>query len=200
MKKKKIFIIFLIIIFLFIFSIKNHATNEDEIELICNAIPKEGYVLTIKDFSDIVEPYSGRYILSYSSRYYYIFLLEDEKVVDIDDKGYNFRFYNENNEQVSVDYYKLENNNWTYQGKTDNVWGTWAENYIWRCNVYKSDGSTFFFTTALKSPLAEIVEEAKPQTLLQTIVAIIPLTLVVVVSCLGLRKAWKTLSTLLHQA
>lgn len=65
--------------------------------------------------------------------------------------------------------------------------------------VYNEDG-TIFFTQAPLGALGKIMSKIPTTGIMSQIVTILPLILVVVVSFLGLRKAWRLLSTQLHQA
>lgn len=66
-------------------------------------------------------------------------------------------------------------------------------------NIYGDDGNVFFLGTPLS--LTEVMEvEAMERRTLGEVLGILPLTLVVMVSCLGLRKALSMLSKLLRQS
>lgn len=67
-------------------------------------------------------------------------------------------------------------------------------------DTINDDGFFFPHPAEIQGTLAPIVEETPLEGVLQEIVEILPLILVVVVSFLGLRKALKMLSMLLHQA
>lgn len=58
----------------------------------------------------------------------------------------------------------------------------------------------FFQETPQMTRMAQIVEKSRPEEVVIQIVKVIPLIIVVVVSLVGLRKAWRLLSNLLHQA
>lgn len=64
--------------------------------------------------------------------------------------------------------------------------------------IYYNDGSLFFPLTPLKR-MAPIVAQVEMGEIMKEIIKILPLILVVVVSLVGLRKALKMLSTLLHR-
>lgn len=67
-------------------------------------------------------------------------------------------------------------------------------------DTINDDGFFFPHPAEIQGTLAPIVEETPLEGVLQEIVEILPLILVVVASFLGLRKALKMLSMLLHQA
>lgn len=67
-------------------------------------------------------------------------------------------------------------------------------------NILNFDGTIFFRQTVLLTDLAKVTKLSNPQQVMKQIITIVPLILVVVVSLVGLRKAWRLLSRILHQA
>ena len=108
-------------------------------------------------------------------------------------------FYNINTETGEIT--KADNNPLVYSTiSTQNG----VLNFYTNVPVYKEEGNhgwgeLFFFT---EKTLMEVVqwEKTTMKGILQEIILILPMILVVVVSCLGLLKALRMLSTLLHRA
>ena len=70
-------------------------------------------------------------------------------------------------------------------------------------DIYDKQGNLVFPVPVQEITLAQVLEKEKaekPEMVLKEIVLILPLIIVIVVSFLGLRKALRILSTLLHRA
>lgn len=210
MKYKKLTLVFLVILFLISFFNVSFASDtetvpEGFIELNCNGTQAKYENLIVPDFSNLVNPYVGLYIISESSGKYFLFLLKDvDKSISVRGDPMSVKFYNDIGNLIEVPVYVYDPNSdsteWTFSGSDNHVYGMDNEQLVWRTNIYNPDGTTFFFTTAQESPLAKIVEEAETQEILAQILAILPLILVTVVCFLGLRKGLQTLSLLLKRA
>ena len=97
--------------------------------------------------------------------------------------------------------YNLKDGNWVYDsGIVDYLDYSVIEPLLSSDDIYQNDGEDTFFQAPPLSILATIVEEAETEETLLQIVKILPLILVMVVCFLGLRKGLKTLSTLLQMA
>lgn len=210
MKYKKLTLVFLVILFLIGFVNVSFASDTETvpdgfIELDCNASFSRLDSLVLPDFSDIVNPYIGKYIICETSGNYCLFVLSDiDKAISVDGEANGVYFYSNDGTLLNVPIYIFPKDSsgseWTFFGADNHVYGVYYEQHVWRINIYNPDGTTFFFTTAQESPLAKVVKEAETQEVIQQIVMILPLILVVVVSFLGLRKAWAVLSHLLMRA
>lgn len=207
---KKLTLVFLVILFLFSFFTVSFASDTETIpdgfiELDCNGTQAKYENLIVPDFSDLVNPYVGLYIICETSGKYCLFLLKDVNK-SITTSGYpmHVKFYDDKGNLTDVPIYVYDPNSdvtdWSFFGSDNHVYGMDDEQLVWRTNIYNPDGTTFFFTTAQESPLAKVVKEAETQETLAQIVAILPLILVTVVCFLGLRKGLQTLSLLLKRA
>lgn len=99
--------------------------------------------------------------------------------------------------------YHLENGVWVEEGGGNYGFRYAQEIYFTNYDVISyEDRSTVFFQQTLEgqTTMSRMVILAHPEELMKEIVKILPLILVVVVSLVGLRKAWRLLSNLLHQA
>lgn len=213
MRYKKLTLVFLVIIFLLSFFNVSFASDEENtesipegfIELKCNGTQSKYDTVVVPDFSDLVNPYVGLYIISETSGKYCLYLLKDvDKSISVRGDAMSVTFYNKTGSKVDVPIYTYtpgsDVTEWTFFGSDNHVYGMDNEQLVWRTNIYNPDGTTFFFTTAQESPLAKIVEEAETQEVMTQILAILPLILVTVVCFLGLRKGLQTLSLLLKRA
>lgn len=102
-------------------------------------------------------------------------------------------------EKSSYTWYKYDLNSLknTWSGSSSNGHGGFASLMMSNTNVYSDNTfSDFFF----KPPILMMELGGMKMEVLMEVVKILPLIIVVVVSFLGLRKAWKLLSMLLHQA
>ena len=206
MKNKKLSIIFLVISFLFILTSSCFASNNETIEVDFNGdkIVFPTYLSNLDvNFTDY------EYTLSYckDGTYRLNFCMEsnvDKVFYYINQNSssfHNVQFKDNDGNNLPEYRYKLVDGSWVLtDGGTDGLVRTELSSFILATtDVYDSKGELFFHRPPL-SRLARIVEEAQAQETIMEIVKILPLTLVVVVSYLGLRKALRLLSTLLHQA
>ena len=88
----------------------------------------------------------------------------------------------------------------TIRKNTFNEYGVWKQDLIYSTtDVIAYDGSIFFQGAPL-GVVAQKVQGLKLEEVMKEIVLILPLIIVTLVSLVGLRKALKTLSMLLHRA
>ncbi len=110
--------------------------------------------------------------------------------------------YDDTNPNTTFDFYNTSNVN------LNNSWGQDISEILFSTldvyNKYGQEGEVFFQQTPLiiQTRLAPIVEKKQGamEMALKEIIAILPMILVVVVSFLGLRKALRMLSMLLHRS
>ena len=196
MKYKKLSIVFLLIVLLFVFPTISKATI---------TVEYNGETVELPDLPFDPLKTDIHYLITHNRYGYHIYYNEDPNF-------YRFRYsysdltsdmavyaVNENDELLSNSrLMDLQGDKWTASKEWDKL-GTDVSILKGNENVYNDDG-TIFFRPAPVGKLGEIVEKTPIQETLLQIVKILPLILVVVVSFLGLRKCWRLLSMLLHQA
>ena len=118
------------------------------------------------------------------------------------DNVYDVKFFNDNNDNnFSIPVLNYGFGACTGDNRIINNYS--LDNVLYASSAFTADGVNITTKKALPLPgkLAPVVEKVEVEmgTVLLEIVKIIPLILVVVVSFLGLRKALRMLSTLLHR-
>lgn len=200
MNIKKLSIFFLILIILLLFSVKSFAVTFTD---------NEGVSVELPDFTDLA-PYDF-IITNYGSHYFLITFNSEnpDKYISIKNVGNsncNVFYYVDEDTLGTYNVYDcfLGDESWTSQSANFHTtrWDIWnIVDFVYSTKpVFDVDNEVTFFHHPPLSNLAKIVEGAKIWETLFQIVKILPLILVVVVSYLGLRKAWRILSMLLHQA
>ena len=209
MNNKKLSIVFLVILFLFIltsscfasidFNYKNEDVSLPDIPLdehCTSTIRVNPYILRWDEYWGC---YSFWICKSWNNSTSYFYADNG----DIGRPKYiNFKDFNGNNGTFLC--YRLDSDGkWKFieETKRINTDGDFSSIAISSKDIYKDEEkSEIFFQVTSLTHLGEIVKEAEPQETIMEIVKILPLILVVVVSYLGLRKALRLLSMLLHQA
>ena len=210
MKYKKLTLVFLVILFLLIFNTFSFATyfegDDNDHGYYYSTFPDE----LLEKVMDLDEWSSN----DYGCFGFHYKAIDGYRVIFIENKDNNKTCYIDTSlgygsrEGIKLDsgniiYYEFSSD-FSFLGRNEVKIGHYTEDkgndeYLFR-NINAYDGDILFFLGAPLSTLALIVERTETQGILAQIVAILPLILVVVVSFLGLRKAWSLLSTLLHQA
>lgn len=108
-------------------------------------------------------------------------------------------FYNINTETREISKADVNPLNYSAIGTNNGVLNCYTNVPVYKEEGNHGWGELFFFT---EKNLMEVLqwEKTEMKGILQEILSILPMILVVVVSCLGLRKALQMLSTLLHRA
>lgn len=203
MNLKKLSIVFLVITILLLFSINVQASSDtvhfvhgDETVDLPTYVENLGdnfnkYHYFIFDLSGTYYLYVCTDSLAYKATYEYRSSRNQHKFMVRDE--------NENNLESSWYYYN--GTSWIFQnGGTGAVFNGDLTMLVSTIDIYNYGTDELFFRLPPLSSLAKVVEETETERTLQQIVAIIPMILVVVVCFLGLRKALRMLSGLLHQA
>ena len=194
MKYKKLTLVFLVIIFLIVFSTFSSASftvNHNGENVFLPDLPID----TSNVYMHYVVCYNrfGYHLVYYESNDFSRFVINSRALITLDSDGNPVT-----DGSVKLVTYNDDTKSW---GSVQD-WGdlTPSPDVVFNCNenIYTEEGELFFPQPPLS--LGEIVETSQMEKVLQQIVTILPLILVVVVSFLGLRKALQMLLTLLHQA
>ena len=218
---KKLSIVFLIIIILFLFATTSFANDTSYSPYIEDLIEENS---NLPYYVILQNPDTSEYFLIFSSNESAIW--GEATVVFGGFNSKNTKFYKFNGAswiqfQPTItdtrfcDIEEMEGCNWFVYYSSSNEysqlvveWGEGSNSAIKFSNYdiidTDNDNQVFFQQTPLQGYLRlevmpEALEGVQLETLTTEIVKIVGLTLVVVVSFLGLRKAWRLLSTLLHR-
>lgn len=211
MKYKKLTLVFLVILFLLIFSINLNAfsfeTTEGEVYNFSFEFNEDDYDFFIRDgvkYDNYIRVYAvpqGTVKLTYGMN-------GEEKTVFFKNiSSDTITYYNMCVKKSNIVGGVVGLDDWhtIYEIEVEplEVFNLGLRNYensiLYSDNtVYNEDG-TIFFTQAPLGALGKIMSKIPTTGIMYQIVTILPLILVVVVSFLGLRKAWSLLSTQLRQ-
>ena len=211
MKYKKLTLVFLVILFLLVFSINNFASyyegDENDYGYYYSTFPEE-LLQKVMELDEWSNNNYGCFGFHYKAidgyRIIFIENLEHNKSCSINSSaGYGTRFGIELNSGGNIIFYEYTSD-YSFIQRVEGQISSYSEDkgkdeYLFR-NIDAYDNDTLFFQGTPLSNLALIVEKTETQETLLQIVKILPMILVLVVSFLGLRKALQMLSTLLHQA
>lgn len=192
---KAIFIILFVFIFLLVYSTFSFASF---------SVDYNGSSLQFADFPFDKNSTTIHYFLVYGTYGYTVCFYEGKDFGKFVYSGGVVSSYYENgnkivNGSLKISDYNTSTKTWGPVKEWGDLTGGVNGFILSNENIYDGSGN-IFFRLAPVGQLGEIVEKVETQGVIMEIVKILPLILVVVVSFLGLRKAWKLLSTLLHQA
>lgn len=219
MKNKKIVFILLLLVVLVSFCITCNAETDDTLMVFnCNNPESDYYGKKIYlpniniDFSNrqYVAVLRGSYIIFYYPNFDNSeFVLFDNSTDLTEIKAINSL---DNTDTIRCMHFEVNINNKDFTDKEamigSGIEANWTENFVvgpysnilsTNMEIYDHNGKIFFPKTPLPI-VAQSVEEVEMSQVLQEIVALLPMTLVVLVSLVGLRKALKMLETFLRQS
>lgn len=189
LKNKKVLLLLLIFLILFIFS-----SNIFAVVLDVNGSQVELPDINFKHY--VVLKGDNYYLMALDDVY-----SESANVCKADNSSYKYCegvTTSNDNYLIKFPYYSLNGNEWNLVTSVSN-WTASGLSVIYSTeNIYYND--EIFFQKAPQGVLTQIVEQVEMREVMTEIVKIIPLIIVVVVSFLGLRKALQMLSKVLHQS
>lgn len=189
LKNKKVLLLLLIFLILFIFSSNIFAVVLDV----------DGSQVKLPDIN------FKHYVVLKGDNYYLMALddvySESANVCKAGDSSYKYCegvTTSNDNYLIKFPYYSLNGNEWNLVTSVSN-WTAGGLSVIYSTeNIYYNN--EIFFQKAPQGVLTQIVEQVEMREVMTEIIKIIPLIIVVVVSFLGLRKALQILSMVLHRA
>lgn len=207
LKNKKVFIIISLLFIILFFNISSCFASisytQGNIDYVVPDLPSD----VIGSTYCIIDCHFNGYDVSH-----YLFYTHESNVKllrNTDRSVEQYYFVDSNNNKVTNVYFrelKYGSDSWGDVVSSGLFFGNGAvgridSNYIGyaNCNCYNLDGTVFFKAPA-KGILVQKLEGVEMSQIMKEIIVILPLTIVVVVSLVGLRKALAMLFTLLRKA